>query len=136
MLEFGKFRDRYDIKITGLGVDAYVSDIENTDLRGPDVGKAIPTVARVTQGEVVSFAANAAKIMGDGGAVVLLEGREQTLDHIPSPYRFCLMMSDVNAIGARRAAQRLAAATSNDLESLVVPMFIKHLREMAPPLEE
>jgi cytidylate kinase len=115
MLKFGKFRRRYDIKIKGLGIDAFVSDIANTKLRGPDVGRNIPTVARVTQGEVVAFAANACKVMGDGGNVVLLEGREQTLDHIPSPFRYCLTMDDIEVIGRRRAAQRIAGGVLAEL---------------------
>ena len=43
------------------------------------VGKNIPTVAEVSQGEVVKFASDACKVMGEGGVSVLLEGREQTV---------------------------------------------------------
>lgn len=124
MLEFGMFRGRYDIKISGLGVDDFVSDIANTKLRGPEVGRNIPMVARVTQGEVVAFAANACKVMGEGGNVVLLEGREQTLDHIPSPYRYCLTMDEIEVIGRRRAAQRIAggllAQLNRDMEKMIL----------------
>lgn len=112
MLEFGEFDGKFDIRINGLGIDARVSDIANTLLKEPKVGKNIPTVAKETQGEVVKFAGEACKKMGDAGTVVLLEGREQTLNFIPSPYRFCLTMSDTTIIGARRAAQRIAAITA------------------------
>ena len=44
-------------------------------LKGPKVGKNIPTVAEVTQGEVVKFASAACKTMGEAGVSVLLEGR-------------------------------------------------------------
>jgi len=112
MLHFDKYDDKFDIRITGLGLDVKVSEVANTLLKEPKVGKNIPTVARETQGEVVRFAGEAVKKMGEAGTVVLLEGREQTLNFIPSPYRFCLTMSDTTVIGARRAAQRIAAAAA------------------------
>lgn len=115
MLTFGKFGDKYDIKISGNGVDATVSAIANTDLKAPSIGKNIPTVAKQTQGEVVKFAANAVTQMGAEGSVVLLEGREQTLDFIPSPYRFRLVLSQPELIGQRRAAQRLASGALKQL---------------------
>jgi len=108
MLEFDKFDGKFDIRINGLGIDQKVSDIANTLLKEPKVGKNIPTVAKETQGEVVKFAGDACKKMGDDGTLVLVEGREQTLNFIESPYRFCLTMSDTSVIGERRAAQRIA----------------------------
>ena len=81
----------------------------NTVLKGPLIGKNIPTVAEVSQGEVVKFASNACNIMGESGQSVLLEGREQTVNYIESPHRFELVMSDANLIGMRRAAQRIGA---------------------------
>eukprot|EP00419_Tripos_fusus_P027276 CAMPEP_0172725130 /NCGR_PEP_ID=MMETSP1074-20121228/87664_1 /TAXON_ID=2916 /ORGANISM="Ceratium fusus, Strain PA161109" /LENGTH=299 /DNA_ID=CAMNT_0013551831 /DNA_START=109 /DNA_END=1008 /DNA_ORIENTATION=- len=113
MLEFGKFDGKYDIRVNGLGVDSRVSEIANTLLKEPRVGKNIPTVAEVTQGEVVKFASDACQKMGEDGALVLLEGREQTLNFIASPYRFCLTMSDTLLIGKRRAAQRIAALSAS-----------------------
>ena len=50
------------------------------------MSKNIPTVAEQTQGEVVKFAAAAAQQMGEAGLIVLLEGREATVNYIPSPY--------------------------------------------------
>jgi len=111
MLEFDKFGDKFDIRINGLGVDVKVSEVANTMLKEPRVSKNIPSVAEKTQGEVVKFASEAVKKMGEAGTVVLLEGREQTLNFIPSQYRFCLMMPDNTVIGQRRAAQRIAALT-------------------------
>ena len=69
----------FDTRICGLGLDLWVSDVCNTVLKGPMVGKNIPTVAELTQGEVVAFASNACQAMGDAGICVLLEGREQTV---------------------------------------------------------
>jgi phospholipase C len=50
MLSFGKFNGKYDTRISGLGVDMLVSDVQNTELKSPKVSKNIPTVAEVTQG--------------------------------------------------------------------------------------
>lgn len=116
MLEFDKFDGKFDIRINGLGIDEKVSDIANTLLKEPKVGKNIPTVAKETQGEVVKFAGDACKKMGDDGTLVLVEGREQTLNFIESPYRFCLTLSDTSVIGERRAAQRIAAHAAKNVK--------------------
>lgn len=65
----------------------------------------------MTQGEVITFAASAASTLGKAGYVVLLEGREQTVNYVRTPYRFTLTLSDESLIGKRRAAQRIMAAT-------------------------
>lgn len=67
MLTFDKFEGTWDIKISGLGIDTMVAAIKNTELKGPKVSKNIPTVARHTQGQVVGFAADATKKMGEDG---------------------------------------------------------------------
>ena len=112
MLSFGcGAGGKWDITIDlGLGVTALVSDIANTDLKAPAVGRNIPTVANVTQGEVVGFVARATKMMSDSGSNVIIEGREATVNHIPTPYRFALVLKDPSVIGFRRAAQRVMAA--------------------------
>ena len=46
--------------------------------------------------------------------VVLLEGREQTVNYVRSPYRFELVLSHPELIGQRRAAQRIMALAMND----------------------
>merc|ERR1712008_342197 len=71
--------------------------------------------AEKSQGEVVRFASEAVQRMGEAGAVDIIEGREQTLIFIPSPYRFCLVLSDTSVLGKRRAAQRLAANAASRL---------------------
>lgn len=116
MLEFGKFDGKWDIKISGCGVDALVGDIKNTDLKGPKVSKNIPTVAKVTQGQVVKFAADATKKMGEDGLNVLLEGREATVNYVDTPYRYTLTMSDTTVIGQRRAAQVIGATALKAIE--------------------
>lgn len=109
MLSFGKFDGKYDTRINGLGLDMLVSKVQNTELKSPKVSKNIPTVAEVTQGEVILFAAGAVDTMGKDGIFVLLEGREQTVNYVRTPYRFTLILSDDSLIGKRRAAQRLMA---------------------------
>ena len=105
-----KFNGKFDTKISGLGLDLLVSEVQNTELKVPKVSRNIPTVAKVTQGEVILFAADAIRQMGEAGMVVLLEGREQTVNYVRTPLRFTLTLSDDTLIGKRRAAQRLGAA--------------------------
>ena len=117
MLSFGKLKnDKYDTRICGLGLDYMVSEVQNTELKAPKVSKNIPTVAEMTQGEVILFAANAISKMGDDGIFVLLEGREQTVNYVRTPLRFTLTLSDMSLIGKRRAAQRLAAGVLSVVE--------------------
>lgn len=115
MLEFGKFNGKFDTKINGLGLDLLVSEVQNTVLKAPKVSKNIPTVAEVTQGEVVLFASDAVKRMGEDGIFVLLEGREQTVNYVRTPLRFTLTLSDMSLIGKRRAAQRLAGGALGEV---------------------
>jgi cytidylate kinase len=111
MLEFRKNdQGEYDTHIHGLGLDLWVSAVQNTVLKSPPVSKNIPTVAEFTQGEVILFAAAAVQAMGRDRLVVLLEGREQTVNYVRTPHRFALILSDESLIGKRRAAQRLMAA--------------------------
>ncbi|CAE7229750.1 unnamed protein product, partial [Symbiodinium pilosum] len=58
---------------------------------------------------VVAFAQQALHQAAAAGRVVLLEGREETLDFIPSEYRFRLVLPEsCNLLrGQRRAAQRI-----------------------------
>jgi len=115
MLSFGQYNGKFDTRITGLNLDTFVSDIQNTDLKQPKVSKNIPTVAEVTQGEVILFASKAIKAMCDVGISILLEGREQTVNYVRTPLRFTLVLSDESLIGKRRAAQRLMAAAMNSV---------------------
>lgn len=130
MLEFGKFNGKFDTKISGLGHELLVSEVANTVLKGKMVGGNIPTVAEVTQGEVVKFASNACKIMGEAGVTVLLEGRAQTVNYIESPHRFELTLSDPSLIGKRRAAQRISGqalqliGTATDNHSVVAAVAL------------
>jgi len=109
MLEFNKFADAkdpntFDVKIEGLGLKYFVNEVEKTILKDSKVGKNIPTIAEVTQGECILFVSDALTKMAAAGINVLVEGREQTLNHIRSPHRFELVLDDNNIIGKRQAA--------------------------------
>lgn len=118
MLSFGKSPEGiYDTRIHGLGLDCYVSKVQNTHLKSPAVSKNIPTVAQYTQGEVIMFAADAVETLKKAGICVLLEGRELTVNYVRTPHRFVLHLSDESLIGKRRAAQRLMAAALHDCEA-------------------
>jgi hypothetical protein len=106
-LSFKRFDDSFDVVIDDT---IRVSNIANTILKEPDVSSRVPTVAEQTQGEVVLFAAQAIEILKQNGHNVILEGRAQTLNHIPTPHRFELVIPDVAILGSRRAAQRVMAA--------------------------
>lgn len=108
-LKFAKTDGKYDIHINGFGHNAFVSDVANTVLKEPRVGKNIPTVAKVTQGEVITFAAGAAETMRADGMNVLMEGRAQTLNHVRTPHRFELNLSEPNVIGMRQSALRMCS---------------------------
>lgn len=107
----------FDVRIDGLGIKAYISTIATTLLKEPKVGKSIPTVAKVTQGEVISFAAKCAETMRAAGCNVLIEGRAQTLDHVRTPFRFELTLSKPLLIGHRRAAQRMVGKALEALKA-------------------
>jgi hypothetical protein len=118
MLSFGKHNGKdFDVRIKGLGLDVLVASIVNTDLKAPIVSSNIPTIARLTQGEVINFVGGALKQMADDGCSVLLEGREQTLNYIRSPHRFELVLADNSIIGKRRAAQRMAGLAGQTLQN-------------------
>lgn len=109
MLEFDKFNGTFDVKIEGLGLKYFVSQIEKTVLKDSSVGKNIPTVAEVTQGEVINFVQGALAKMAAAGMNVLVEGREQTLNYIRTPHRFELVLTESTVIGMRQAALQMGA---------------------------
>lgn len=134
-LQFGKFDGKFDTHIAG-GHDVYVSEVANTVLKEPRVGKNIPSVAEITQGEIIKFAGNAADQMSADGMNVLMEGRAQTLDYVRTPHRFELVLSEPGIIGMRRAAQRMSASALKSLSSdashdEVQEALAKALAEMA-----
>ena len=119
MLEFDEFNGKLDVKIEGLGLKLFVSETEKTVLKEPRVARNIPTVAEVTQGEVINFVGVALQKMAASGMNVLVEGREQTLNHIRSPHRFELVLADTNIIGMRQAALLMAGEAAKQLQTQV-----------------
>lgn len=109
MLEFNKFKPDgpFDVKIEGLGLKYFVSEVEKTVLKDSKVATNIPKVAEVTQGECVLFVSDALGKMSKAGINVLVEGREQTLNHIRTPHRFELVLNDNTIIGKRQAALQI-----------------------------
>jgi cytidylate kinase len=105
-IEFKKFEDGFDVVIDNA---TRVSTIQNTTLKMPHISARVPTVAEQTQGEVVKFAAGAVEVLRSNGCNVILEGRAQTLNYIPSNNRFELVIPDPAILGERRAAQRVMA---------------------------
>ena len=122
-LSFGKFGPggAFDIKVEGYGLSVLVSEVANTALKDPKVGKNIPSVAKLTQGEVVSFAGMAAEKMRSDGMNVLMEGRAQTLNYVRTPHRFELTLSEPLVIGRRRAAQRMMGSAVEKLKRAGAP---------------
>lgn len=130
----------FDIRINGLGVDERVSDIQNTVLRQPKLSQHLPCIASKTQVHVLDFARGAIGELAEAGKVVLLEGREETLDFIPSEHRFRLVMParSRHLLGGRRAAQRVVAqarqrlreaqAAQVDLDAVVLESLAKVVR--------
>lgn len=116
MLEFGEFNGKFDVKIEGLGLKYFVSDIQSTELAVERVAKNIPTVAEVTQGEVINFVQGAFAKLSGAGVNVLVEGREQTLNYIRTPHRFELVLNNPNIIGMRRAAQVMGGSAFAQLK--------------------
>lgn len=86
-----------------------VEGIQNTALKTPLISSKVPTVAEQTQGEVIRFGAGAVQKLSAAGYNVILEGRAQTLNYIPTNLRFELVIPDVAVLGQRRAAQRVMA---------------------------
>lgn len=106
-LSFERFSDTdYDVVIDKV---TRVASIANTELKAPIISSRVPTVAEQTQGEVVLFASRAVETLKSAGFNVILEGRAQTLNFIPTPYRFELVIDDPRLLGERRAAQRVMA---------------------------
>merc|ERR1719478_1774056 len=117
MLEFNKFgdSDTFDVKIEGLDMKYFVNEVEKTVLKDSKVAKNIPTVAEVTQGECVVFVSDALAKMSAAGINVLVEGREQTLNHLRTPHRFELVLDDNSIIGKRQAALQVGGKAWEEL---------------------
>ncbi|KAL3774634.1 LOW QUALITY PROTEIN: hypothetical protein ACHAW5_009577 [Stephanodiscus triporus] len=79
MLEFGKFNGKMGLASTPLA-----SEVQKTALKAPRYRKTSPRVAEVTLGEVVLFASDAIKKMGEDGIFAWLEGREQDRELRPN----------------------------------------------------
>lgn len=120
----------WDISVNGLGLKESVSQIQNTLLKEARVVQHLPAVAKKTQFHVIDFARKALSAMSDDGAVVLIEGRTETLDHIPSPFRFRLVMPEAGqkVLGERQAALQIEARVRQILEDLAASRLPEDLK--------
>ncbi|RNF12658.1 hypothetical protein TraAM80_00202 [Trypanosoma rangeli] len=135
-LTFEQMKDgEFDVMLKGT---MRVADIQNTLLKTPEISRAVPTVAQQTQGEVIRFANMAVGKLSRAGHNVILEGRAQTLNNIPTPLRFELVMDDTTLLGERRAAQRVMARALSNIkdhlgeatDEMVEEAIMKALDEM------
>lgn len=118
MLRFSRFGDLFDIEIDGLGFKHRVSEVQGTLLREPQIGKNVPLVAGACQGEVINFVADAVDMMKAAGLNVLMEGRQQTLQYVRTPYRFRLVLKDQAIVGERRATQLISIKAVEKLQEV------------------
>eukprot|EP00446_Apocalathium_sp_SHHI-4_P070351 CAMPEP_0177518690 /NCGR_PEP_ID=MMETSP0369-20130122/46667_1 /TAXON_ID=447022 ORGANISM="Scrippsiella hangoei-like, Strain SHHI-4" /NCGR_SAMPLE_ID=MMETSP0369 /ASSEMBLY_ACC=CAM_ASM_000364 /LENGTH=396 /DNA_ID=CAMNT_0018997829 /DNA_START=37 /DNA_END=1227 /DNA_ORIENTATION=+ len=110
MLKLVELADgEFDLKVDGLCLSYLASEVKNTVLKESRIERSIPTVAGMTQGEVINFVRNALEQMTSSGYNVLMEGREQTLNYIRTPHRFEVILPNMALIGQRRAAQLVGA---------------------------
>jgi len=128
MLRLVKIGGNWDIRISRM-VNALVSECWDTRLRTMEINNNLTAVARAAYGEVVHFAANTCKEMVDEGTVVLMEGREQTLDYISSNYRYCLIMEPIERLGLQRAAKLVAGDVITSLNKDIKDLFKSHLEK-------
>jgi hypothetical protein len=74
--------------------------VANTTLKEPRVGKNIPTIAKMSQGEVIKFAGDAAEKMRMDGFNVRMPAIACTsLHHLSQPFRplmVCIPSLDIN----------------------------------------
>lgn len=131
MLSFEATGSGYTIRIKGLGHDVTVDDVATTLLQEPRVARNIPTVAEKTQGEVIKFAAAALERMAKDGKNVVLEGRAPTVQYVPTPYRYELVLRDTDLLGRRRAAQRCIGMLQKCFAGGPPPTEAAMLREAA-----
>jgi hypothetical protein len=74
--------------------------------------------------------------MGEAGLVVLLEGREQTVNYVRTPHRFALVLSDESLIGKRRAAQRLmGAVATTESDDQIEAALRESLKDMVKDIQ-
>merc|ERR1712216_384023 len=116
MLKFEKRGNFWDTNINGLGHNVWFADVQNSLLRTKEVSERVPIVAEQTQGEVIQFAGAAADAMSKDGVLVVMEGREQTLQFVRTKHRFELVMKEPKLIGERQAALKIMGKVAPQLD--------------------
>jgi len=102
------------VEITGEGVFLRDSgglvpleDLKNGVLKQTAINRLLPHMARFTQGQVINLTNRYLEL--NRKSTVLIEGRKQTLNFLKADRRFELIMVNREILGARRAAQKIAA---------------------------
>jgi len=96
-----------DIRVDLPGGLKPLDEIKNNLLKETAINRALPSVARYTQGEVISIVNR--YLEKNQRKQLILEGRKETLNPIKADYRIELKLKDPSVLGKRRAAQKLAA---------------------------
>lgn len=110
------------VSLTGEGVSLDMPDgptsleqLKNGVLKQTSINRFLPTVARFTQGEVINLTNGYLEL--NQSKTILLEGRKQTLSYLKADYRYELVMESKEVLGARRAAQKIAAYLAQKSDS-------------------
>ena len=96
-----------DIIVRLPGGDTSLDSIKNGILKETPINRALPSVARYTQGEVIAIVNRYLKL--NKSSHLILEGRKETLNYIDADYRVELVLDDKSILGKRRAAQKIAS---------------------------
>lgn len=96
-----------DIRVELPGGLKDLDEIKNNLLKETSINRALPSVARFTQGEVISIVNR--YLEKNHRKQLILEGRKETLNPIHADFRIELKLKDSTVLGKRRAAQKLAS---------------------------
>lgn len=96
------------------GKNYHIHEIENSILKDPSVESMVEFLAGKTQGHVINFARKSVDTLSKK-SMMILEGRKETLNFIPSNNRFELVIRDQSVLGMRRAAQKIADQIEDDI---------------------
>lgn len=140
-LSFGIFNEKYDIQIVGSDSSVLVSEIADTVLREARLEENLSIITQLMRGEVIKFSADAVEVMRASGLNVLIAGRAQMLNYIPTAHRFELTIPDPLVLGGRQVARRLLPRVLQKLKGKpglssqeVGELAQKQLLEMEPPM--
>jgi len=118
MLTYADHNGRPDLKISGLDLEYWASDIKATLLKDRAVEHNVSRVASKTQAEAFIVFTAAHAWLKSIGYNVIVEGRRQPLDRIETQHKFELTLIDNSVIGKRQAAMRVLQVLREDQEGM------------------